>query len=833
MTLVLTSIPNLIGGISQQSPAARNPNQAETADNCYGSPIEGLVKRPPSEPVFPCLGTNGEPINGDSTKEFKAYQILRDLDERYFVVFRTVGGFDTVDIWNITTGAGQTVRYGDAEATNNTSINYFSTVSNLRDSVNALTIGDVSFVASTAQTVDLTSDVVGTPVNDGSRQLIHIKQSNYNRTWKLQFFEAGTNAPIGLKATYSTPNTTTAGAVGTNSVAGGIKDAWDDMIGQTDLITLSVNDGVILATHTDGDPISVIIQDDFAGDGTLILDNEIERFEDLPMTAKHGWSVKVSGAPESTFDDYWVKFEADTGGFSKGIWRETIGPGLRYKIDPETAPHILIRKSNGDFVYKQANGLGNFPDYMWAERKVGDDVTNPVPTFVGGSISNLVLFKNRLCFLSGENCILSEVSEFFNFWLTTVLELGDSETIDIASTSPKVGNLKSAIPFNTELILFSDFSQFALRSGTQVLSTTNVAMVNVGEYEVQGSVDPISSGLSVYFGYNRGSGFSGLRELVPQASIDGSYVVNTLSDYVPNLILGTITTVAASDQEDLTIVVADDKMYLYKYLKRGDDLVLSAWSTAHFPDTSSTNAKIIWCGFIESDLYMCMLRDNGLAVERMRFSADQNDLVATGQPWLLHLDSRLRVTNGVYDTVADTTTWSMPAPYGYTAGLTEVYTTGGLVLGGATGTAYVSSGVPGTVVVSGNYSGSTVVWVGLKYPMTYTFSEFFIRARRMPIPELTGRTQLRNISIRFEETAFFQVQVDVLDGEAYLYTYSGVPIGQSLLGSIHPDQGNFRVPIYGANSSTTVTIKNNTALPCKLLGAEVEIEYTNRATRIN
>ena len=62
MTLISTSIPNLINGVSQQPPSIRLSTQAEVQENGLSSVVDGLVKRPPTE-------HKGFPIEGLSTQQ--------------------------------------------------------------------------------------------------------------------------------------------------------------------------------------------------------------------------------------------------------------------------------------------------------------------------------------------------------------------------------------------------------------------------------------------------------------------------------------------------------------------------------------------------------------------------------------------------------------------------------------------------------------------------------------------------------------------------------------------------------------------------------------------
>ncbi|MCQ1856389.1 hypothetical protein, partial [Neorhizobium galegae] len=48
MTLISSTIPNLINGVSQQPYSLRLSSQAEAQLNGYSSVVEGLKKRPPA-----------------------------------------------------------------------------------------------------------------------------------------------------------------------------------------------------------------------------------------------------------------------------------------------------------------------------------------------------------------------------------------------------------------------------------------------------------------------------------------------------------------------------------------------------------------------------------------------------------------------------------------------------------------------------------------------------------------------------------------------------------------------------------------------------------------
>lgn len=839
MPLITQSIPNLIGGVSQQAPSIRRINQCEEMVNAFPSPVEGLVKRHPSTAAFHLRNASTTIYTGASASNIKPHFISRDATEKYFASVHPAAsaGSCAIEVYKID-GTKQTVNY-DASGRD-----YL--VNATRDTLKMMTVADVTFVVNTAKTPALQAGTT-TGINYDRIALVYIKQTGENR--EVEITVSDTNGGNALTVSHKTANVN----AGTDHAAGTLAG----------LITGQNPGGVANGTYTATSSDSVIkitraidfnitVNDDFGGQGAILIRESVQRFEDLPAAAPHDHVVKVIGVPENAVDDYYVKFVCvDGSGFTKGVWQEAVAPGAKHLYDYGTMPHILIRQSNGTFLFKRADGLtpssptapagADYSAYQWTPRVVGDDLTNSAPSFVGVPITNLVLFKNRLGFLSDENIILSETSEFFNFWRTTVLDVPDSDPIDIASSSPKIGKLKSGIVFNTELILFTDSSQLVLRGG-DILSPKSVALLPVGDYEAYSDINPVSSGLSVFFGYDRGGGYSGVRELVPQQQIDGQYAVNTVSLDIPSYIKGKIIHIASTTQEDVVAMVASGNLYMYKFTKSADGIVQSAWFRYNFPDTASSGfATVLWAEFVDTELYVLLARSssNIPVIEKIRMGVNLTDAAQVNNAnWVSHLDAReLKASGtGTYSSATGLTTWNLAKPYSYKSGNHAVYTTSGASLKVTGGTAYnTSSDAAGTISVSGDYSG-TAVWIGYRYEMLYQFSQFWLqggagRNQTSSAALQSGRYQLKNLSVIYEDTSFFKATINVGGEDNYEYQYSGLIVGSSVLNQIYLNRGSFRIPIYGRNLTTTVTITNDTALPCKLLSAEIEGDYVDRAQR--
>ena len=134
----------------------------------------------------------------------------------------------------------------------------------------------------------------------------------------------------------------------------------------------------------------------------------------LPLQCKLGYIVKIQNTRSADEDDYYVKFSSANSLDGTGSWIECAKPGIAKSFDTTTMPHVLQRQASGAFLVKEGT---------YTDRIIGDEVTNPVPTFVGQQINKIVFFRNRLCFLSGENVITSRPGELAMpaFWSWTAL----------------------------------------------------------------------------------------------------------------------------------------------------------------------------------------------------------------------------------------------------------------------------------------------------------------------------------------------------------------------------------------------------------------------------
>ena len=778
MGMISSAIPNLVQGVSQQSPALRLSSQAELQENAFPSLVEGLHKRPPLEYV---ATMSNSPTAGTFT-----HLINRDINERYFVF---INASNQISIYDLD-GTARTVTYPDGTS-------YLNSTNPTAD-FRAVTVADYTFIVNSSQTVQMSSTL--TPLYPYTG-LISVKQGDYNQRYTV-YLDGALAANITTSATDQVQTRTDDIASRLATAIGGVSGFTARADGSTVVITKTGNAEFDLATY-----------DSLGDTGLSATVGTVQRFDDLPVKAPNGYIAHVQGDQTNNFDDYYVKFVSDNGTQTKlgeGTWIECTKPNIQYELDYSTMPHLLIRQPNGSFTFEEAE---------WGDRAVGDELSIPTPSFVGNTLTDVFFFQNRLGFLSGENVNMSRTSEYFDFFSTTARTILDDDPIDVAASHTKVSLLKHAIPFDRKLLLFSDQTQFILKGG-DFLTPKNTSISQTTEYEASTSAQPAAAGNVVYFPANRG-GFTAVREYYVIDDTDRSDATDVtahVAKYVPD---GVKLMTASTSENALVCLIEDqtDTLYLYKWHWAGREKMQSAWFKYNFNGMDILNAE-----FIESALYIVGNKGGQTLLFSMNFDAGRSDI---DQDYVTRLDFRLTEDDVTmtYDAAADETTIVTPItlvnPFIVTRG-----TTAGTILGTS-------------LVVTGDITAKEF-YIGEKYTMKYEFSEPTMKEATGSggrIAIAGGRLQIKHWLLRYQDSGEFNVDVyeKTLGNLMSTFSFTGRVIGggSNLLGTTSLASGDFRFPIMTKADRLRVVIRSDSHLPCQFLSAEWEGNMHLRSRRIN
>jgi len=553
-----------------------------------------------------------------------------------------------------------------------------------------------------------------------------------------------------------------------------------------------------------------------------------------------------------------IVFDIGTGSEATKVIDESIDVDAEGKVTLTLSAAVATDYPDDEAV--TINIKSDYSAFKYGSRGAGDEITNPDPSFVGKKINNIFFYENRLGFLAGENCVMSETGEFFNFFRTTVIDLLDTAPIDLAVSSNEIATLRHAVPYKNNLILFSDTQQFALGSGRTALSNETVALTQVSYDECNINALPIASGSSLYYGYDRGE-FSGMRQMAVLDAQGDNYTSVDIADHVPQYIPNSWKMYASMPQQNLIIGLPEatdgtmQDLYLYKYLDKGNQRVQSAWFKYSLPlmGDSDDQKQIIGIHAIDNILYvLCQWRyvasdvitGGKTYLYKMRI---ENNLTDSNSIFVTKLDSRVSydATDGVgfdavtasYNTpVSSKTTFTLP--FTWSGNAIKAYTKATDSDGGAAElTIDTQNGSAGTLVIAGDKTGSSI-WFGVDYTMTYEFSKPVIRgsAGQGSSQLLSGRFQIMSCDVSFDDTTTFTASV-TNPGRANTYTYTHTTSTTDVLstaqGSTAVSSGDFRIPIHTKSDAYTLTITSSSPFPVSFMSAEYEAQYSARSRRVN
>jgi hypothetical protein len=922
--LIRTSVPNLISGVSQQADAFKLASQASEQTNAISSVIHGLVKRTGTDWIRDLsYGTNVVPIS--------YHWINRGNGERYIAILlnNTSTSAKTMRVFDLA-GTEQTFY---EYTTGTTLTNYFSGATEA--SVKSLTIADYTFFVNSnkivAESSSLTSRALAgsTQVYQG---MIVVKQGYAGRDQNNPSGKISWNYKIVSKTgvTFATGT----GNSGTGSVSGasGGTDGFDAFkatdggnspvaIAKALVAGLSVTSGTAFATgsykiFSEGSNVYIqhesvdfdIVTDDGYGQTLFYpIKDQVQNFSDLPSIAPHNFVTKIAGLPEDTGDEYYVKHTSSAPtaylpsgssssttpkgvlGISDGVWEECVAPAIKYKFDVATMPHALVKIASGKFLFTPLNG-DNTKSYggtayttskMWGERIAGDTDTNPFPSFSGKAITNLFFYKNRLGVLSGENVILSEAGEFFNFFRVTLTQLLDSDVIDITSSTSEVGTLYHAVPFYDRLVLFADKVQFSLQSDGD-LTPKSVSLQQSTSFDLNSNCPPKAVGTKILFTFDRSGNYTGVQEYFINDNtilLDGVDITSNLTTYLS----GSAKLITGSEVDNIVLTLSDstgsqNEVGVYKFFYNGAEKVQSAWSKFDF----GTGAVVETAEIFDSKIYWVISRNGNRSLEVMDLDIDKvsSNTGQTGSsvvaPFKIHLDKKTtNLTSSANGSISDNgstanytifnTPFSLNGSPAWSTG-TNTSSSGYfkvpaseviVVKNGVTYQGYRvyrnsstnvlqfnSTGVLQTtqIMVKDNiyfWTPSTDLTCGITYPMNYNLSQPILRttAGRGQSAIADGRLQIRNGILLYSNSRYFQIKVTPKYKDTYTYTYlynfvtNYLGVGPTNLDYVNFEDGKFKFPVFTKADEMNVLITNDSPYGCSLLSLEWEALYSARSTR--
>lgn len=523
----------------------------------------------------------------------------------------------------------------------------------------------------------------------------------------------------------------------------------------------------------------------------------VQKFSNLPVNAPDGFTVKITGEEGSSTDDYYVSYVAED-----QVWRECARPSMKNHIDNTTMPHVLVREADGTFTFKCAD---------WSVRDVGDEDSNPEPSFIGGTINDVFYHRNRLGFLSGENIILTRSADFFNFWMTSATKVQDTDPIDLAVSDNTISTLYNAVTFDTDLILFSQEAQFMLSADGVLTPTSANLSPAVTHYEASLKAKPVNAGRNVYFVAERAK-YTTVREFFTAADNTDAKDVQDITSHVPNYIPNGVYKIIPSTVENVMLYLTEGdetSIYVYKYLFIDSQRVQAAWSKWDMQG-------VVYGGqFIDNYLYLIVERNGYYCLEKISFTINTTDFDSEAYRILLDCKHSYQIPADCYDSLNDETTVSVSDIFG------DIYEQDRQYSAVAPDGTYTKA-KEGKLVFIGDYSNQ-VLTVGINYNFKIVMSTIMVKQSDNGSTQalIEGRLQLRQMWFNYADSGYFKVTVDIKDKQAYVYEYTSRLLGTrfNILGAMPFTTGSFKFPIQAKNENVNICLETDTPLPVSLVGA--------------
>lgn len=881
MALVSSTVPNLLGGVSQQAPAARARTTSQAELNTYHSLVSGLQKRPGAEWIAELYESSEESTDA-------VVHAFQTADNRQFLLVIDADSEGTGRAMVIDTASGQKYPV-DVSGDNG----YISGVSrSFERTFRFLSIGDTTFVLNrgvlpaAVPVPEDGADLDSTPTN--------IVEATFADLPDPSSVPEGTTARVTGTGKFYRINKFVEFPESTHPIYGHpdiYYQSWQEFFPSTDrdrvnprrygtvfvrqavhgifyTIKVHTTNGTFTstietpeATDANGDPVklptSKIVTDfrtDFnasapsglyiqmVSDSVIGIWSTDDTYEILDVEVTDGFGDQaLRGYADSVqnFSDLApneregrivrINGAVETGGddyfveYRDGIWQETVAYGKRSELDPDTMPMKLV--------YNPVADTFTLSIHEWPGRTSGDEVSNPNPTFVGRAINDMFLFKGRMVLLADENVIFSEVGYYENFFRTTLTLLLETDPIDVAATTAQTSILHSGVAFDETLVVFSDRQQFRILSG-DTLTPQNISIAPTTTFNASANVAPIAVGANILFVEDAGlSRYASIMEYYRNPNTeadDASDITSAVPKYIPS----GVRSIKAAANENIVAVLSKEnggELFVYKYFWSGGEKVISSWTKWQI-----TNCREILSVDFFSDILFLVVRDDQSRVFLLQIDTEEGK-TEEKLDYRILLDMKVSsfASLPVYDEVNDRTQYRFPVL------LNDQNDVVGVVseeFGD-----YPAGYIIKPEAVEGRYAyfpGDTTgipMWLGVLYSAYYTFSPFFIRGGRSGDEVVQdNRLSCRYVTVFFDDTSAFRVEVTPRGRKTWTAHYTGRKFSDqtSETDSVSFESGQFRFAAKGRTQDLQITIINDTPYPSSITSALWEGQYSPRARRV-
>ena len=516
--------------------------------------------------------------------------------------------------------------------------------------------------------------------------------------------------------------------------------------------------------------------------------------------------------------------------FGEGVWEECPAPNLDVKFDVDTMPLQLKRVLPGTFSINgggstsYANGAFRFEYPPWDDRDVGDDLTNPKPSFVDSKVNKIFFFRNRIGLLSGENVILSRVNDFYNFWAKTAFTIANADPIDLQSTSTYPTDLFDAIEVNAGLLMFSASQQFLLKTDEAQLTPETAIVSYLSSYAFNEKTKPFNMGTTAGW-LNSTAKRTRFHEMAG-IQRNGEPQVLEQTKVISKLFPDDITLVAESTENQMVLFASANKneVWGYKYYTQGEQRIQSAWFRWELAGTVTYHCMM-------DDVYYAVLK-NGSVYTLQSFDirkATDTLLVGTAPTeYLIHLDTKKEISSGslTYNATTNKTSFTKPTGYDNAGQLAVFCKTAGNNVG-----RFSKATVNGSDIEwEGDWSSLNII-LGYLYEMEVELPTIFIQQSdgQQIRSETRGSLIVHRLNFSFGAVGLIDVTLKRRGRPDYNKTYESIDWDSYISNTLSISEEHIHtIPVYDRNTNLSVHLNSTHPSPATLNSMTWEGDFNSK-----
>ena len=565
-----------------------------------------------------------------------------------------------------------------------------------------------------------------------------------------------------------------------------------------------------------------VVEDDLM----RVMQSSVNDVTRLPNQCKHGYIVKVSNSRMSEEDDYYVRFDGENDRDGSGSWSECAKPDIPKTLT--NMPLVIQRTALANPGTSSEVATFTIKQFTYADRLIGDERTNPLPSFVGQRINKVLFFRNRLAFLSGSNVVTARPGTIGepDFFAESALTVSASDPIDISSASTFPSELFDGIAINAGLVVFSTNQQFLLASDDTVLNPDTAKLRSISTFNYNKDIAPISLGTTIGYVDNSGK-FSRFNEMA-NISREGQPTVVEVSKIVPTLLPKDINLLTNSRENSIILFAksgsTDSLVYGYKYLNVGDKRQQAAWFKWKL------NKPILYHFIIDDEYYYL---DDNYYLQKIRLVQTTEDpsIVQDNVDFLLHVDNHTTVSGGSFNSTTNLTTFS---------GVSWLSTVSSpnhdlVVIDTNTNSArvgrYAKPTVSGTsFTLPGNWSNATLT-IGYIYPYEVQFPTFYPMkmAGEKTTADVNSSLVVHRIKLHFGKIGLYETTLKRVGKNDYTEVYESTELDEyDASDAPYLEEFIKTVPIYEKNTNVDVILRSSHPAPATLHALSWEGDYSPR-----